>query len=90
MLFIFAVKDLRADCFLTPWFAKNVPEAMRELTQVARDPKTTLNQFASDFALYQLGSLEQKDGHVAPAGDAPIHICIVDALLDVKGKVSNG
>lgn len=51
----YAIKDLKGDCFFMPFYMETEAQAKRVVINTAMDSKTSLNMFASDFALYELG-----------------------------------
>lgn len=79
MLQMFSIKDLRADCFISPWFDKNVPQAIRTVVVAVGDPESNLSKFASDFALYQVGTFDPETGVVAEISP-PINLGILDGF----------
>jgi len=70
---VFTVRDQKAEIFNTPWFAKTHGEAERNFQQLAKDPKSTVNQFPDDFDLYYLGTYDDQTGLVNPV-DTPQHM----------------
>lgn len=59
-LHIFAIKDLAADVFMTPYFHPNVGAVVRSFgDEVNRDdPQNMLNKHPEHFVLYQLGTFD--------------------------------
>lgn len=85
---VFAIKDLKADCFLTPFFARNIPEAIRSVSGAVNDNQSQLNKFSGDFAVYSLGYLDQKTGQMIPM-EQPLHLIPCSDLLHKK-EAENG
>lgn len=63
-LHIFAIKDLAADVFMTPYFHPNVGAVVRSFgDEVNRDdPQNMLNKHPEHFVLYELGTFDDNTG----------------------------
>lgn len=61
---IFQIRDLKAEGFLTPFFADTAGLAMRTLQQriPADDP---MQIYAADFALYEAGTWDAQTGEIS-------------------------
>ena len=59
---ILAIKDQKADYFLSPMVTKTIGEAERQFQQIANDPKTLLYTNPEDFVLYHLGEFDTTTG----------------------------
>lgn len=62
MLLVYTIKDVKAEYFFTPFFAKSLIEAMRSVTVAVQDPQSNLSRFVDDFTLYQVGSFDDLMG----------------------------
>lgn len=63
-LYIFAIRDLAADLFMTPYFHPNIGAVVRSFgDEVGRDdPQNMLNRHPEHFVLYQLGEFDDNTG----------------------------
>lgn len=61
---MYAVKDSKAEAFLTPIFATTDGVALRMLEAAVNDPNHDFHRFADDYALWRIGSFCEGDGIV--------------------------
>jgi len=59
---MFSIRDSKAEAYGNPVFLNSHGEAERSFQQLAQDPKTTINQFPTDFDLYYLGDFDDISG----------------------------
>ncbi len=64
---LYAVRDLKADFFLSPFIAHNDHHAKRAFAEAASDPATGLYQFPTDYELYYVGDFDVVAGTVISA-----------------------
>lgn len=64
---IFAIFDLKAQAFLTPFFSENVNTAMRSLESTANSPESFLGMYPNDYEVYRLGEFHVDNGTIVPA-----------------------
>jgi len=64
VIHIFAVYDKKVEVFLAPFFAKHMVEAIRSITQVAKDQKTSIGLYPNDYSLHQIGSFNEETGEI--------------------------
>lgn len=81
---VFAVRDLKAESFGTPFFAVNAAVATRMFSAAISDDQTPVGRNPEDFALFRVGVWNSETGALAGT-DAPIHV--VSALSLVKQEV---
>lgn len=62
ILQVFAMYDVKAASFGAPFFQSTVGLAIRGVTDLVNDPKTTASRYPSDFQLFQLGEYNDHDG----------------------------
>jgi len=86
MLNIFSIKDIKHDSFANPFFAKNVPEAMRQIIMATDNPNSMLGKFPHDFVLYQNGSFMEDTGRLVEFPD-PVMISPVSSLANRSTSV---
>lgn len=63
-LFVFAVRDIQANAFMTPFFGHNVGAAVREFGDICRgvsEPTHPLAKHPEDYELYKLGDWTDGD-----------------------------
>lgn len=59
---VFAIYDAKVGAFGHPIFVRSEGEAVRSFTTVVRQPGSQIHEFPQDFALYALGSFDEKEG----------------------------
>lgn len=84
---IYAVKDKKAGFFLKPFDSRGVTDAIRAITEVARDEKSLLYKHAEDYQLFLLGKMEDMTGVIStecklepPTWSAPMLILEISTL----------
>lgn len=89
----FAIKDLKADVFMSPFFCGNARDAIRNATVEAQNPESLLCKFSGDFALFHIGTFDANVGMLQPVQHpvlvVPISQLTTQASLAAKG-VGNG
>lgn len=65
-MYLYAIKDEKADCFSPPFHADNDVKAIRMAEQIYDDPKTALNKYPGDFSLWKVGAFVTSDGSILP------------------------
>lgn len=81
MIFLFCLKDKKANLFEKPFAVRSAAEAIRSITNVAQSKDSILSQFPSDFALYELGRLNQETGVISVPPE-PVHYSEVADLVN--------
>ena len=61
-LSVYAVHDVKASSFATPFFVANEGLARRVFIDLCRDPRTTVSQHPEDFGLFFMGFFEPETG----------------------------
>lgn len=59
---VFSIFDVKADAFNTPFFAPSNGIAIRQFSDLANDPQSTVNRHAADFKLVCIGSYNDQLG----------------------------
>lgn len=59
---IFAVYDVKAQAYATPFLYNHKPEAIRAFMTASNDPQTNLNKYPADYKLYYLGEFDDQSG----------------------------
>lgn len=82
-----ALRDVKAETFLRPFFVPTIAVAMRDIAQeIAREGDgNQLAMFTKDFELYQLASVDLESGDVNVPTQFPLKLCDC-ASLDPREK----
>nr|WAE43833.1 MAG: nonstructural protein [Microviridae sp.] len=81
MLYVFAVRDVKAECYNTPFFSPTRGLAIRMFSEACSDERTSLKKYPHDFTLFEIGSFDCSKG----AGtflEHPVHLCCADEFVD--------
>lgn len=70
---MFAIHDVKAEVFNTPFFMRTVPEAIRGFMNEAASPDSAIGKWPDDFVLYELGEFDQVTGAVS-VRDTPYRV----------------
>lgn len=68
-MFMYSVKDTKADLFGRPFYCLNAAHAIRGFTDQVNDPmdgQNDLFKHTEDFVLYELGVFEDSTGLIDP------------------------
>ena len=57
---MFAVRDLKVEKYMKPFFAETTGEAIRYFEGLVVDPQTTVARWPRDFVLYELGVFDEE------------------------------
>lgn len=71
ILKVFAVRDLKAEAFLQPFFSPSVGSAMRAFSDAVNDKNCPFNKHPADYALFEIGTYDDSSG-------------LLEALIPVK------
>ena len=77
---MFAIKDVKMNIYMEPWFRRDVPLAIRDFRQIANDDKNQINQYPQDFELWELGQLDDETGEFK----SPSKHCLCQATSVVR------
>lgn len=61
---IFSVYDVKAQHFQNPFTDSSVASALRGFSIAVSEPKSVLNMFPDDFALFELGEFDKNSGAI--------------------------
>lgn len=81
-LLAFSVYDVKAEIYFPPWYARTVPEALRQFEGLINDGKSVLAQNPGDFRLYRCGEFYQDKGVLVGAAEG--HVLVEEGLQLVK------
>jgi len=76
----YSIKDEKADCFFTPYYAKSQTDAVRGVTTEVNNPQSNLNLYSDDFAMYLLGVVDMQTGIITPHKNGPERIVQLSIL----------
>lgn len=77
---ILAIKDVKVNAFMQPFFMRTNEEAIRAFTTTVNDPTTQFNKHPEDFHLYNLGEFDEIDGTIE--SQEPIQKCHAMAVIN--------
>lgn len=63
---VFAVRDAKAEAFITPFFLPMPAMAARVFGQMVRDPNHQFNQAPQDYSLFCIGEWDMDTGELVP------------------------
>lgn len=66
MLRCFTVFDVKVGAYLSPFFMRSKPEAIRAFSDLVNDPKTQFSQHPEDYVLYCIAEFDDATGNVVP------------------------
>lgn len=64
LLQIFAVYDVKAECYNTPFFMSSNGQAIRAFSDMLSDDRTMISKHPDDFSLYHLGEYDDNNGFI--------------------------
>ena len=70
---VYTVFDSKAERFLRPFFAENTAVALRSFQELIRTHDHQFNKFPEDYALFHIGSYDEKTGELTPL-PAPVNL----------------
>lgn len=59
---VYAVYDVKAQAYATPFFMPSTGLAIRAFSEVATDQNSQLCKHAEDFSLYKIGEFDDNEG----------------------------
>lgn len=83
---IFSIRDVKTGVFGDPVVVPHLAVLIRQLTEVASDPKTVLAKFPEDFQVFEIGGYVEDTGCLLPLAN-PTFILNVTELT--RKDVSN-
>lgn len=81
---VYTVLDIKAECYLMPFYSRSDAEAVRLILGTCEDPKTQLAKYPLDFKLVKIGTFEQDTGVLCPC--PIVDLGSVYALLTAERK----
>lgn len=65
ILKVFAVRDMKAEAFLQPFYSPSVGSAVRAFTDAVNDKNCPFNKHPRDYVLYEIGEYDDATGGLA-------------------------
>ena len=65
---MFAIYDVKADCYLTPFFFPANGQALRAFGDLANDSNSIIGRHPVDYKLCLVGEFDDSDGEFLPGG----------------------
>lgn len=63
---LYSIKDLTAQLFHNPFYARNNASAIRTFADAVKDERSDFNKHPEDYVLYHVGSFSDHDGTITP------------------------
>lgn len=70
---VFALRDVKADAYGSPFFVPSEGIARRLLGEWTQDPRSEVAKYSADFTLYELGTFNNETGLLEAIN--PVLIC---------------
>ncbi len=61
---LLSIFDVKADCFLPPFFAPSVAHGVRTFSDFSNDLETPIGMHPADYTLFHLGTFNKSSGVV--------------------------
>lgn len=82
ILNMYSVYDAKSGAFLTPFFMMYDGQAIRAISEAARDPNTQLGRYPEDFHLHRLGLWDDQNARFVP--ENPMSLGVVASFLQAR------
>ena len=66
ILQVFAVYDIKARAYMSPFFMPNREMAVRAFSTGVNEEKSELNKHPADFTLFHIGAFDDETGNLEP------------------------
>lgn len=63
---MFAIRDLKVEAFMTPYFAMTDAQAVRMFGDSVNEAGSALNRHTDDYSLFRIGEWDDQSGQVLP------------------------
>lgn len=63
---LYAIRDAKTEAYMPPYQAVSHGEAIRQFSDVCKNPDTMLNRHPADFALFHIGAFNSESGALVP------------------------
>lgn len=81
ILRVYAVRDLKAQAFMSPFFVPTIGVALRSFAEVANDPKSMIGKYPSDYELFEIGLYDDQLGRLS-SYDSPEPKGLADQFIE--------
>lgn len=82
----FSIYDSKAECFSPPFFRPAPGQAIRDFTDLANDPNTTIGKHPSDYGLYRIGEFDDGNGSITGDRAAMLMVSGNEVVAGSDGK----
>lgn len=82
-LYILAIRDIKANVYMTPFFGHTVGAAVREFGDLANDKNHPIGKHPEDYELYELGWFGDGDAQFS-LRDKPHQVAIASDFVNTK------
>ena len=76
------LRDVKADCFLTPFTSENDATASRALGGIVNDKQSMFGQHPADYVVYCVGTFDQSSGQLV-GEDTPRYAFSLTQLVQI-------
>jgi len=66
LLKVFAILDLKAEAFMSPFFMSTTGQAMRAFKDLVNNPESSLYRHPADYRLHCIGAFDDSRGQLLP------------------------
>lgn len=66
ILKVFAVRDMKAEAFLQPFYSPSVGSALRAYADAVNDKNCPFNKHPGDYVLFEIGTYDDSDASLVP------------------------
>lgn len=85
ILKVFAVRDMKVEAFLQPFFSPSVGGALRAFGDAANDKQCPFNKHPNDFVLFEIGTYDDSDGMLVPMTPVKMYSSAAE-LMELKPR----
>lgn len=86
ILKVFAVRDMKAEAFLQPFYSPSVGSALRAYADAVNDKSCPFNKHPGDYVLFEIGSYDDSTAELESLSPVKMMAAGSD-LLNVNPKV---
>ena len=80
---IFAIRDVKAEAFHTPFYAQTKGAAIRTISDYANEKGTPLNQHPEDYMLFHIGAFSEMSGEIRGLEQPEPVITVLELMTDI-------
>ena len=79
---IFAVRDVKAEAFHTPFYAQTKGAAIRTISDYANEKGTPLNMHPEDYMIFHIGAYHEGSGEIRGLEQPEPVISVLELITD--------